>query len=112
MRASAPQIGAAAFDIHTDSRAPKTPDWEPAPGDSVSLLAMGGSKGQVITGPDARGRYSVKVCNDQPTSGSGKVTFMQLQGCGCIFRVGSSAMVKPLHGGMLAVSVGVHTPLL
>ena len=64
VRASAPQTGAAAFDLNADSRAPRATDWEPAQGDAVSLLTMGGSKGQVTAGPDARGKYFVKVCTD------------------------------------------------
>ena len=51
--------------MNADSRAPRAADWEPAQGDAVLLLTMGGSKGQVVVGPDAKGRYSVKVCTDK-----------------------------------------------
>ena len=68
VRASAPQTGAAAFDLNADSRAPRATDWEPAHGDAVLLLTMGSSKGQITAGPDAKGKYSVKVCSDTRSS--------------------------------------------
>ena len=70
MRASAPRLGAAAFDLNADSGALRAADWEPAAGQAVLLLTMGGSRGQVTAGPDARGRYSVKVCSDTPSVSS------------------------------------------
>lgn len=61
VRASAPATGPAAFDLNADSRVPADADWEPARGENVRLLTMGGSAGQIISGPDAKGRLSVKV---------------------------------------------------
>ena len=62
IRATAPDVGAAAFDLNADSRAPAAADWEPAQGNVVRLLTLGESNGQIMSGPDAKGKYTVKVC--------------------------------------------------
>ena len=62
MRASAPQVGPAAFDLNADSQADVAADWTPSSGETVRLLTMGGSSGQVLSGPDAKGKLTIKVC--------------------------------------------------
>lgn len=66
MRASAPKVGQAVFDLNSDSCLPVAEGWEPAQGDSVRLLTMGGSSGQVISKADGRGKFSVKVGRHNP----------------------------------------------
>lgn len=70
------------------------------------LLTMGGSKGQVIAGPDAKGRYSVKVCTDKVLGcvygrEGFKDTGIVLPNPSVICRTGLSGMMLPLHGGGL-----------
>lgn len=62
MRASAPQVGPAAFDLNADSQADVAADWAPRSGETVRLLTVGGSNGQVLSGPDAKGKLTIKVC--------------------------------------------------
>ena len=66
VRASAPKVGRAAFDLNADSLAPVAQGWEPAQGESVRLLTMGGSSGQVMSKLDGRGKFSVKVGRHNP----------------------------------------------
>ena len=61
VRASAPQAGPAAFDLNADSQAAVAADWTPGRGEAVRLLTMGGSSGQVLSEPDAKGKLAVKV---------------------------------------------------
>ena len=63
VQTSAPQVGPAAFDLNADSQAAVAADWTPGSGESVRLLTMGGSSGQVLSGPDAKGKLAVKVCS-------------------------------------------------
>ena len=78
MRATAPNVGAAAFDLNADSRAPAAADWEPAQGNVVRLLTLGESSGQIMSGPDAKGKYSVKVCGSFIREGAASVVMIML----------------------------------
>ena len=61
VRALAPQAGPGAFDLNANSQAAVAADWTPGSGETVRLLTMGGSSGQVLSGPDAKGKLAVKV---------------------------------------------------